>query len=248
MLPVGVALRLSRAVSEAAERSGAEERRLREELRELQRLLPPRKPRAAEILGKDGVTASGTEDSSEISEQVCGGEELQELELLNKALAKALRIRQTHKVLETELIQPGAPEGSTTVTDGGRGTVRQSAVARCHDQRSPAIPHGSANAKADKVGARMASSSCPAGGLSGKRTTPRTVSSRKPAAGTLKAPYKTELVGRRRLVSSTAGRLARGSLRSGSRADGTAATQHPDHGVPCPAGQEAELNAADPTR
>ncbi|XP_072916106.1 uncharacterized protein tedc2 isoform X3 [Hemitrygon akajei] len=207
--------RLSRALAEVAKRSGDEERRLRENRGRWSGTVQPGKGHAADILKKEGVATNKTEEHSESSGQVCGRDELQELEVLNKALAKAFRIRQTHsRMLEAELMQVGSPASSTTVMDRSSTKVARS--------DSPGITRGSASVK---VGTRVVPSrSGLADGLSGKRTTAHSASSRKPVAVALKAPYKTEQVGRR---WSAAGHAPQCSLQRRPRAQGVIATQHP---------------------
>ncbi|XP_059834816.1 uncharacterized protein LOC132398993 isoform X2 [Hypanus sabinus] len=215
MLPAGSALRLSRALAEVAKRSGDEERRLRENRGRWSGTVQPGKGHAADILKKEGVATNKTEEHSESSGQVCGRDELQELEVLNKALAKAFRIRQTHsRRLEAELMHVGSPASSTTVMDRSSTKVARS--------DSPGITHGSASVK---VGTRVVPSrSGLADGLNGKRTTAHSASSRKPVAVALKAPYKTEQVGRR---WSIAGHAPQCSLQRRPRAQGVIAAQHP---------------------
>ncbi|XP_078274642.1 uncharacterized protein tedc2 isoform X2 [Rhinoraja longicauda] len=154
----------------------------------------------------------------------CVGEEL---EVLNRALAKALRIRQTHcNVLEAELVQPGATEGSSTVPESGRDSTKQPAVAGSDEKRSDKL----ASVKVDGVGAQeMASRSRSSDGLRGKRIATCPVFSRRPLAADLKAPYKTELVGRRRLASLAKDCLSRGVIHRRSRAGGNAVARLPDH-------------------
>ncbi|XP_062915575.1 tubulin epsilon and delta complex protein 2 [Mobula hypostoma] len=217
MLPAGSALRLSRALTEASERCGDEERQLREDRGRRSGTVQAGKGHAADILQEEGVATNKTEEHSESSGQVCGRGELQELEVLNKALAKAFRIRQTHgRMLEAELMRVGSPAGSTQVMD--RSSTKE---ARSH---SPGVTHGTVSVKEGKAGTQVVPSRS---GLSGKRTTAHSASFRKPVAVALKAPYKTEQVGRRRLVWSAAGRAAQCSLQRRPRAEGVVATQHP---------------------
>lgn len=221
MMPAARARRLRWVLDEVAERFGEEERQLDEELKLHRRLLKPWRAHAAETLGKNGVTASTTEDSSHISEQGCVGEEL---EVLNRALAKALQIRQTHcNVLEAELVQPGTTEGSSTVPESSRGSAKQSAAAGSDEKCADKL--ASEGVGAQEVTLRNRSSD----ELRRKRTATRPVSSRRPLAADLKAPYKTELVGRKRLPSPTKGRLSRGVIHRRSRAGGSAIARLPDH-------------------
>ncbi|XP_069762378.1 tubulin epsilon and delta complex protein 2 isoform X2 [Narcine bancroftii] len=220
MLPADGALRLSRVLAEGGEQCSEEERRLQQEVKLHRKLLTPWNPHATETLRK-------------VKAQITGGEELKELEVLNKALAKALRIRQTHhKALESELFQPDTLEGSRAVAFRSSETASQPAMPKCNDQYSSSTSHKFAKMKAVKVGAQVvASKSNSTDGLGVKKITARSISSMKMVTAALKAPYKTDLVGRRRLVSSTVARLAHGSLHTKSRADETVAIQQPDYSI-----------------
>ncbi|XP_067912845.1 tubulin epsilon and delta complex protein 2 [Heterodontus francisci] len=235
MLPASRALRLSSLLFEAIQECTEEERKLEDELKSYRKLLKPWNPSAAESPVKNDATASKTEPD-------CSSEEL---EVLNRALVKALRIRQTHRnMLGTELIQPHAPEGSTAPTDAGYGIPKQTPAASCGDKPSPDIvfktlqsnaKSKAASANRSNVGGKVTAPECKqrflpshlADSFSGKRVAAHVDSSRKPVSCKLKVPYKTELEVRRKLVSSAVGQLTRGSSHIQSSAVQTWHTKRP---------------------
>ncbi|XP_067859736.1 tubulin epsilon and delta complex protein 2 isoform X2 [Heptranchias perlo] len=235
MLPASRALRLSSLLVEAIEECMEEERKLEEKLKCYRKLLKPWNPSAAESPVKNGTSISN-------SEHDCTSDELQELEVLNRALAKALRIRQTQRnVIEMELTQPHTTEGSSTA-DTGSGIAKEPPAARSGDKPSSGIefkkPQPDARDKAADVntssdGGKVVASKCKerclpsnlTNRLTGKRGTVQIISSRKPVSCTLKGPYETKLEVRRKLETSAVGRLARGSLNAGLSAVQTGATR-----------------------
>uniref|UniRef100_UPI00398F336A tubulin epsilon and delta complex protein 2 isoform X2 n=1 Tax=Pristiophorus japonicus TaxID=55135 RepID=UPI00398F336A len=156
----------------------------------------------------------------------CSSEELQELEMLNRALANALRIRQA---------QPNV-HGTELIPRTGCAIAKQPPAARCGDKPSPGIVsrNKAASTNTSNVGSKVAAAECKKSclpshstdRLAGERIAAHVVSSRKLVSCTLKAPYKTQVEVKRKLVSSAAGQLARGSLETGSSAVQTAATRH----------------------
>ncbi|GCB68026.1 hypothetical protein scyTo_0000804 [Scyliorhinus torazame] len=237
MLPAPGAQRLSSLLDEAIQECTEEERKLEAELKSYRKLLKPWNPCAGESPVKDGATAIKTDHD-------CSSEELQELEVLNRALAKALRIRQTcHNVLETEQIQPHTPEGSTVPTDEGYGAAKQQPASSCGDKPSADIlfrtlrsnaKNKVASVNVNNVGGKVTAPECresvtqPSNltdKLTGRMVTAQTVSSSKPVRYTLKVPYKTKLEVRK-FVPSAVGQLARGSLQTQASLVQTAAKRH----------------------
>ncbi|XP_078096548.1 uncharacterized protein tedc2 isoform X2 [Mustelus asterias] len=230
--------KLSSLLDEAIKECTEEERKLEAELKSYRKLLKPWNPCAGESPVKDGATAIKTDHD-------CSSEELQELEVLNRALAKALRIRQTHhNMLETELIQPHIPKGSTVPTDAGYGAAKQPPTSNYGDKHSADVLFRSlqsnaknkvAGANMNKVGGKVAAPECKESvtqlsnltdRLTGRGITAQTISSSKPVSYTLKVPYKTKLEVRRKLVPSAVRQLARGSLHTQSSVVQTAAKRH----------------------
>ncbi|XP_038675932.1 tubulin epsilon and delta complex protein 2 isoform X2 [Scyliorhinus canicula] len=260
--------RLSSLLDEAIKECTEEERKLEAELKSYRMLLKPWNPCAGESPVKDGATAIKTElhrkrsrlfhsstvflynsETESLAQPAyidhdCSSEELQELEVLNRALAKALRIRQTHhNVLETELIQPHTSEGSTVPTDKGYGAAKQQTASSCGDKPSADVlfrtlrsnaKNKVASASMNNVGGKVTAPECresvtePSNltdRLTGRMVTAQTVSSRKPVCYTLKVPYKTKPEVRK-FVPSAGGQLARGSLQTQASLVQTAAKRH----------------------
>ncbi|XP_048465786.1 uncharacterized protein LOC109924040 isoform X2 [Rhincodon typus] len=167
-------------------------------------------------------------------------EELQELELLNRTLAKALRIRQTYQnMFGMKQIQAHPSEDSTN--DAGYGNVKQSQASNNGDKPlEDVLPRTLwSNSKKKVAGANVNNicskvtapvckdrylSSHLAVGTAGKRVTTHAVPCRKPGSYALKLPYKTKQEAKRKSMSSAVGKLARGSLHAPSQVK-TAAIQ-----------------------
>ncbi|GCC31635.1 hypothetical protein chiPu_0010095 [Chiloscyllium punctatum] len=223
MLPAPQARRLSSLLVEAIKECTEEERKLEDELKSFRKLLKPWNPNAREKPAKNGATTSRTEHASSY-------EELQELALLNRTLAKALRIRQTHQsVFEIKQIQPHTSDNSTVPTNAGYGIVEHPQAASYRDKPledvlSRTLWSGSktklAGASMNNTCGKVTASVCKerylsshlADGVAGKKVATHAVSSRKPESCTLKLPYKTKQDVKRKSTSSTVGKLVRGSL------------------------------------
>ncbi|XP_041063246.1 tubulin epsilon and delta complex protein 2 isoform X1 [Carcharodon carcharias] len=235
MLPASRALRLSSLLDEAIKECIEEERKLEDELKSYRKLLKPWNPCAGENPVNDGATAIKTDHD-------CSSEELQELEVLNRALAKALRIRQTHyNVLG---IQPRTPEGRTGPTVAGPGIAKQPPAASNGVKPSadilfrtlwPNSKNKVAGANMNNVGGKVTAPECKESvtqpsnlidRLAGRTVTAEVASRSKPVSYTLNVPHKTKLEVRRKLVPSAVGQLARGSLHTQSSVVQTAGTRH----------------------
>ncbi|XP_048408477.1 uncharacterized protein LOC125462462 isoform X2 [Stegostoma tigrinum] len=228
MLPAQQARRLSSLLVEAIKECTEEERKLEDELKSYRKLLKPWNPRTEEKPAKNGASTSKTEHGPHF-------EELQELELLNRTLAKALRIRQTYQnnMFGMKQIQPRASEDSTVPNDAGYGIVKQSQASDNGDKPLEEILPRTrwSNSKKKVTGANVNNicgkvtapvckeryvSSYLAVGTAGKRVTTHAGSSRKPGSCALKLPYKTKQEAKRKSMSSAMGKLARGSLHAPS--------------------------------
>ncbi|XP_060696220.1 tubulin epsilon and delta complex protein 2 isoform X2 [Hemiscyllium ocellatum] len=223
MLPAPQARRLSSLLVEAIKECTEEERKLEDELKSFHKLLKPWNPSTREKPAKNGTTTSRTEHASSY-------EELQELALLNRTLAKALRIRQTHQnVFEIKQIQPHTSDDITVPTNAGYGIVKHPQAASYRDKPledvlSRTLWSGSktklGGANMNNTCGKVAASECKerylsshlAHGVAGKRIAAHAVSSRKPESCTLKLPYKTKQDVKRKSTSSAVGKLVRGSL------------------------------------
>eukprot|EP00062_Callorhinchus_milii_P009003 gi/632952332/ref/XP_007891793.1/ PREDICTED: uncharacterized protein C16orf59 homolog isoform X2 [Callorhinchus milii] len=218
MLPAAQALRLISLLQEAIEECTKEEQKVEEKLKCYRQLLNPWKLSALERPAEDKTTTDHT--GSDIAEPGPTAGELQELELLNKALTKALRIRKAHcTAAEEQPLRTLATQDSPALTKDPSASVKQETS-----------PPSNSKTKALSCDARVGAGSAATGSATGelpalgsRENHPASgrpplkagqMASRKTMPATVRAPYKTQPDIKKSWATGASGRSVKASCRS----------------------------------